>query len=213
MSIRRAVQDTVVNGNIFTSPYWTNNPIPGMVFMFHGWAYGALNHYTIPMMQRPTAEMMLGLVSTVGLSMMADPLLRVVNGKEPYSDDDSWFDRVYKGMDYSGIMGPFASYLQDVNTTTGGVFAPGLQTERTKYVNQWPGPIAGYFGDVIKSGQHIYKGDRTQGDARREASLIPLSSNLAIRYLLGKYIGSTDLPEKRGQAEPSPWYTAFYGDK
>ena len=214
MSIRRAVQDTVVNGNIFTSPYWTNNPIPGMMFMFHGWAYGALTHYTVPMLQRPTTDMMLGIVSTVGLSMMAEPLLRVLNGKDAYDDDTSWFDETYKAIDYSGILGPFAQYLQDANIATGGVVAPKFQTERTKHVAQigGAGPIVGYMGDIIRTAQHAYKGDVTQGDARRAASLAPLSSNLVARYYIGQYIRNSGLPEKRSQAEPSPWYDAFYGD-
>src|SRR6185503_9872201 len=41
MSIRRGVQDTIVQRGMFTSPFWTNNPVLGMIFMFHGWGFAA----------------------------------------------------------------------------------------------------------------------------------------------------------------------------
>jgi hypothetical protein len=206
MSIRRATHDTVVNGNVFTSPYWAQNPLPGMIFMFHGWAYGALTHYTIPMMQRPTADMMIGVGLSVGLSMMAEPLLRMLNGKEPYEDDASWFAEAWKAIDYSGIMGPFAQYLQEANNATGGVLTPGLQTERMKNLSRWPGPIGGYMGDVVSVAQHGIKGDSTQGDLSRAARLLPFSSHLGLRYVISQLVKGSGLPEKRRDAEPYAWY-------
>jgi len=202
MSIRRAVQDTVVNGNIFTSPYWANNPFASMIFMFHGWAYGALNHYAIPLMQRPDAENILGLVSTVGLALFSEPLLRILNGKEAYSDDAKWFDEAYKAVDYSGILGPYATYLQDTNNALGNPFA-GIQTERYKNrhgLGVFAGPVAGYVGDILNIAGHGLKGDVTQGDAARFERLLPVvGSHLATRNLLNKFNESLGLPEKRNK--------------
>ncbi len=213
-SIRRAVQDTVVNGNIFTSPYWTNNPFGSMLFMFHGWAYGALNHYAIPFMQRPTADATIGLGIMTGLSLFSEPLLRILNGKEAYEDDTSWFDESYKALDYSGILGPYASYLQDINNLFGGALVPHLQTERAKNIQGWGklGPIAGYLGDIAGTAQHVFKGDLTQGDAKRAARLAFFSSHLAVRGTINNYIENSGLPESRRSAQPWAWRAEVYGE-
>jgi hypothetical protein len=218
MSIRRAVNDTVVNGNLFTSPYWTQSPFGSTLFMFHGWAYGALNKYTIPLMQRVSADNMLGLTTMVGLSMFADPLLRIIHGKEMYDDDATWYSEAYKGLDYSGLLGPYASWLQDINNVTGGAIMPHLQTERAKQrpsgLGAAAGPVAGYFGDAISVMSHAAIGDFTQGDAGKLFRLTPGSSAiLGPQRLIYKFIEDSGLPQTRAQAEPYDWRKTLYGQQ
>jgi hypothetical protein len=217
MSIRRAVNDTVVNSNVFTSPYWTQTPFGGALFMFHGWAYGALNKYTIPLMQRQTAENMLGLGVLVGLSMFAEPMLRIVHGKEMYADDATWYGEAYKGLDYSGILGPYAGWLQDFNNMTGGAIMPHLQTERVKQreggLRALGGPLVGYMDDAISTLSHLAIGDFTQGDAGKAYRLAPLSSAIAgPQHFIYKLIENSGLPQTRAQAEPYSWRQKLYGE-
>ena len=216
MSMRRMVHDTVVNKNAFTSPYWTNNPFLSMVFLFHGWAYGALTHYSVPLMQRPDAENMLGLISVIGLSLLSEPLKRISNGLEPYEDDTSWFDESYKAIDYSGILGPYASYLQDINNIFGGSLIPHLQSE--KYANrygagQFLGPVAGYLGDIVNTAKHGYKGDFTTQDLKRTERLLPFSSHIAVRGMINKYMDSLDLPKVDKVHTPGIWRENIYGQE
>jgi len=217
MSMRRMVHDTVVNRNAFSSPYWSNNPLLSMVFMFHGWAYGALNHYAVPLMQRPDAENMLGLVTIVGMSLLAEPFLRLANGKPAYDDDTKWFDEAYKALDYSGMLGPYASMLQDVNNVFGGSLVPGLQTERAKNrgagFSGLGGPVIGYANDVASSITHNLRGDMTQNDAKREFRLSPFASLIPLRYAVNDYIDNSDLPKTRGQAHAWNWRQETLGEK
>lgn len=214
MSIRRAVQDTVINSNIFTSPYWAQNPFPSMIFMFHGWAYGALTHYTVPMMQRPTAENMLGMGIMVGLSLLSEPLLRLANGKEAIDSDEQWFEAAYKALDYSGIMGPYGSYFQDLNLAMGGALAPGLIPERMKTRSKAgsAGPVLGYIGDFLNVAGHVTKGDLTQTDLKRFYRLWPFSSHLAVRGPANTWIENSGVPVKRGDANNWDWYRAVHGE-
>jgi hypothetical protein len=211
MAMRRMVKDTVVNADRFASPYWTQDPFLSMIFMFHGWAYGALTHYAIPMMQRPDAEHMLGMLMTVGLSMAADPLKRIANGKEPYDNDSTWYEEVYKGISYSGLLGPYADWFDDINVGTGSHILPGLVREKTKFrspgIAGSGGPVIGWINDLGKSAGHLLANDWTVNDAKRAYRLAPLSSFLPLRNISNKWIESMGLPEKRNAtgSDPNLW--------
>lgn len=216
LSIRRAVHDTVVNRNAFTSPYWANNPFMSMIFMFHGWAYGAFNHYAVPMMQRPDAEAILGTVSVVGLSMLAEPMLRLANGKTAYDDDTTWFDEAFKSVEYSGMLGPYPQYLMDLNNAFGGALVPHLQPENQKMHGQGivgsGGPVAGYLNDLASTLGHGLKGDYTENDVKRGGRLLPFASHLLIRDHSRKYIESFNLPQTRKGANSWAWREQLLGE-
>lgn len=215
LSMRRAVKDTVLNANVFSSPYWAQNPIPGMIFMFHGWAYNALNHYTIPLMQRPDAEALLGVVGVVGMSLMSEPLLRIANGKEAFDDDETWFQEAFKAIDYSGLIGPYANQFQVLNAGLGNPI-PGFQTERAKNFGSGlvgsGGPVAGYINDLAHSVGHLLKKDFTENDANRFERLAPFSSAIPIRKAAKQFISSFNLPQTRKGAESESWLNIISGD-
>ena len=215
LSMRRAVKDTVLNANVFASPYWANNPIPGMIFMFHGWAYNALNHYTIPLLQRLDAEAMLGIVGIIGMSLMSEPLLRLANGKEAFDDDETWFEAAFKAIDYSGLVGPYLNQFQALNAGLGNPL-PGFQTERAKNFGTGivgsGGPVAGYLNDLAHSTGHLLKKDWTENDVNRFERLLPFSSAIPIRNAAKNYIGSFNLPQTRKGAESESWYKTIVGE-
>ena len=184
--------------------------------MFHGWAYGALTHYAIPLMQRPDAENMLGMLMVVGLSMAAEPLKRIANGKEAYDNDSTWFEETYKALDYSGLFGPYADWLQGFNSATGGSILPGLISEKYKNRPNNPlgggGPVLGYLSDVATSIGHGIKGDWTENDVKRFERLAPLSSLLPIRAVANKWIESMNLPHSRKSANTWAYRQFLYGE-
>ena len=200
MGMRRMVRDTVVNADKFSSPYWAQDPFLSMLFMFHGWAYGALTHYAIPLMQRPDAEHMLGLLMTVGLSMAAEPLKRIANGKEPYDNDANWYEEVYKGISYSGILGPYADWFDDLNVGTGSHIFPGIVREKTKFrspgIAGSGGPVIGWINDFGHSVGHLVSNDWTENDVKRGARLVPMSSFLPLRKLTNQWIESMGYPQQ-----------------
>jgi hypothetical protein len=217
LSMRRMVHDTIVNKNIFSSPYWANNPFMSMIFLFHGWAYSAFNHYAVPMLQRPDAEHILGVVGLVGLSLLTEPMLRLANGKEAYEDDTSWFDEAYKAVDYAGVLGPYPQYLQDINNAFGGALIPHLQSEKYKNRPQnivgGGGPVAGYLSDAVGTAGHLWKGNFTENDAKKAERLLPFSSHIAVRGLINKYIESLQLPTSRKSANSWMWWDKIYSSQ
>jgi len=201
MTIRRGVQDTIVQRGLFTSPFWTNNPLLGMIFMFHGWGFSAFNKFTVPMMQRPDAAKLQGIIFMLGLGAMIDPLRKLANGKKADIDnDDTWFGKAFETVSNSGILGHTPDILQTFNKFLGGELLPKT-TEKYQGWNKWSvlGPAAGMAEDIATIIQHSIGTDKkfTTNDAKKAIRLVPLTGALGLRGLLNQWAESLDLPEKQ----------------
>ena len=203
-SVRRGVQDSIINSSKYASPYWAQSPLLSMVFMFHGWAYNAFNRYAVPLMQRPDAQHMIGLTSIVGLSMMAEPLLNMSNGKPAYEDDKTLLDSAMRALDYSGFLGPTWDLLANINKATGQSLFQDTAQKRANYkgVGAMMGPVIGMGWDMAQLTGHIRKGDLTQGDAKQIAHMIPLLNHILNRNAVNDFVKLSGLPERRADAEP-----------
>ncbi len=201
MTIRRGVQDTIIQRGLFTSPFWTNNPILGMIFMFHGWGFSAFNRFTVPMMQRPDAQKLQGIIFMLGLGAMIDPLRKFANGKKADTDnDDTWFGKAFETVSNSGILGHTPDILQTFNKFLGGELLPKT-TEKYQGWNKWSvlGPAAGMAEDLATIVQHSMSNDKkfTTSDAKKAIRLVPLTGALGLRGLLNHWAESLDLPERQ----------------
>jgi hypothetical protein len=206
MTIRRGVQDTIVQRGLFTSPFWTNNPILGMIFMFHGWGFSAFNKFTVPMMQRPDAYKLQGIIFMLGLGAMIDPLRKLANGKKADTDnDDTWFGKAFESVSNSGILGHTPDILQTFNKFLGGQLLPKM-TEKYQGWNKWGvlGPAAGMAEDMSTILQHTFGKDKngepqkfTVNDAKKAIRLVPLTGALGLRGLLNTWAESLDLPDRQ----------------
>jgi hypothetical protein len=199
MTIRRGVQDTIIQRGLFTSPFWTNNPILGMIFMFHGWGFAAFNRFTVPMMQRPDAYKLQGIIMMLGLGAMIDPLRKLANGKKAdTSNDDTWFGKAFESVSNSGILGHAPDILQTMNKFLGGQLLPKT-TEKFQGWNKFSvlGPAAGIADDIATILQHSMGTDKkfTTSDAKKAIRLVPLTGSIATRGLLNQWAESLGLPE------------------
>ena len=203
-SVRRGVQDSIINSSKYASPYWAQSPLLSLVFMFHGWAYNAFNRYAVPLMQRPDAQHMIGLTSIVGLSMMAEPLLNMSNGKPAYEDDKTLLDSAMRALDYSGFLGPTWDLLANINKATGQSLFQDTAQKRANYkgVGAMMGPVIGMGWDMAQLTGHSIKGDLTQGDAKQIAHMIPLLNHILNRNAVNDFVKLSGLPERRADAEP-----------
>lgn len=201
MTIRRGVQDTIIQRGLFTSPFWTNNPILGMIFMFHGWGFSAFNKFTVPMMQRPDAYKLQGIIMMLGLGAMIDPFRKLANGKKADVDnDETWFGKSFETVSNSGILGHTPDILQTFNKFLGGELLPKT-TEKYQGWNKWGvlGPAAGMAEDMATILQHCMGKDKkfTVNDAKKAIRLVPLTGTLGLRGLLNHWAESIGLPERQ----------------
>jgi hypothetical protein len=203
MTIRRGVQDTIIQRGLFTSPFWTNNPLLSMIFMFHGWGFAAFNRYTVPMMQRPDAAKLQGIIMMLGLGAMVDPLRKWANGKKADTEnDDTWFGKAFETVSNSGILGHAPDLLQTANKLLSGQLLPKT-TEKYQGWNKWStlGPAAGMMDDSMTILSHVMGKDKhfTQSDAKKLIRLVPLTGTLGLRGLLNQWAESLNLPESPTQ--------------
>lgn len=208
-SIHRAVYNTVVQRSMFTSPLWTNDPIMGMLFTFHGWAYSAFARYTIPIMQRPDAEAAMGVAMMFGLGLLEEPLRQWANGKEVKLDDGHLF---LKAVDNSGVLSAWSDMFNTVNLLMNQQLVPGLSSERRREITRW-GALAGPVGGELEAGLNVltamWTGKITQQTVKQAARLIPGAGHLGLRRYLNDFASSTGLPERSKDAEPWPWWQSL----
>jgi hypothetical protein len=208
-SIYRAVYDTVVQGGMFSSPLWTNNPILGLLATFHGWSYGAFTRYTIPIMQRPDAEKTLGIAVMFGLGLLEEPLRQYANGKEVSLDDDHLFA---KGLDNSGVLGAWGDMFSTANMAMKNDLIPGMANERRRemtVLGAFGGPIASQ-GEIVANLLHsVWTGKISQRGVKQWLRLLPLANHLGLRRFLNDFVSSSSLPEKSSGAEDWPWWQSL----
>jgi len=205
-TLRRGVYDTVVQRGLFTSPFWTNNPILSTLFMFHGWAFAAFNRYTVPMMQRMDSQKLIGIVTMMALGAMTDPLRRLASGKKPDLDDDTWFGKTFTVVSNSGVLGHTTDMIQMANKFVDGKLLPQM-TERYKGYNKWSllGPAAGIADDFSSILKAAATGKMTENTAKRAIRLVPMTSSIPLRGLTNKWIESLNLPQSEEEAQGYSW--------
>jgi hypothetical protein len=211
-AIYRETYNTIVQRGMFSSPFWTKDPVLGLFFTFNGWAWGALNRYTIPLMQRQDAQSFIGVGVMFGLGMLANPLRELANGKEVNLEDEHLFKNAL--LD-SGFLGPTSNVLNWANIVMNHNLIPGLQNEKTRQLSKMGalmGPVGGVADDAFNILEHFWVGDYTQADVKKLARLIPFTSHLAFRKLINGTIDRSNIPEQRTDAEPRALWQALKGE-
>jgi hypothetical protein len=206
MSVRRGVEETVVKRTAFTSPLWTNDPILGTLFMFHGWSYGATARYLIPMLQRPDAQHLTGILMMSMVSVWQDPLRRLANGKPAFEDEDTLANVALRSLMNNGVLGVVPEAFEGLNLALNNQLLPKLQGER--YKERGPsgkivlgGAALGYVNDTLELIRMVISGQINENDMKRSARLLPFVGSLYTRGLLNKWIESLNLPKTRAEAK------------
>jgi len=151
-AIFRGVYDTVLNANVLDTPIWmdSNGPIAIMgpiIKGFHGWAFGSLNRYLIPSMQKPDAQKLMGVLGMLAAGAMVSPTRRMSRGEDPYPKDMTMEHWAYEVMSDSGYMSYFTSILNDANLISGGTLLRDLKNDKYRDRSR-AGLLGPAFGDV-----------------------------------------------------------------
>jgi hypothetical protein len=173
--------------------------------MFHGWAYGATARYLIPMLQRPDAQYLTGVMMMTMLAVWQEPLRRLANGKPAFEDEDELSDIALRGLMNNGVLGVLPEAIEGLNLALNNQLLPKLQGERYKNRGQGAdivlgGATLGYVNDARRLISMAISGQINQNDLKRSARLLPFVGSLYTRRLLNKWIESLNLPETRAEA-------------
>ena len=203
MSVRRGVSDVVVKRQLFSGPLLLNNPIMGTLFMFNGWAFAATGRYLIPTMQSADSKALLGFLAMSAVSVWQEPLRRIVNGKDAFTDEDDLQKITLQGVMQNGFFGILPSAVEGLNLAFHNELIPKLQGERYKDRNlRIGGAGIDYVNDVFNLLGMAYSGKINQNDVKRSARLLPFIGNFYIRGLINQMIDGLEIPETRAEAEP-----------
>ncbi len=206
-AIRNGVRQSILKKGIGDAPFWTNDPVWGMVTHLKGWLFAAFNRYTVPTMQRIDSEKALGMGLMLLMGAMVDPLRKWSRGEEYDFSDPKKF--AWDTLSNSGVMGIMTDFLQDANVLTHGEFLGNMQNDKYRdrtFLGVLGGPLGGTADDILNVFTSFASGKINQQDMNRFVRLIPFTQAWYLRYLSNKLVEQFDLPENRNQA------TGWFGD-
>ena len=199
-SIQRSVRDTVIRGGMFDSPFALDNPYIGTMFMFKRWVMGSMTRYTIPLMQKPDSEKLVGAMLMFAAGTMVTPLRRIARGQDPIQDEDNM---VLNGLIDGGALTLPMDFIETANVLMGGSLMKDIKNDRYRQ-RSVAGLVAGPMGSIGDDIGHVImmvaKGQANQQDLNRFARLIPLLQSWQLRGFSNKMVESTGLPETAAQA-------------
>lgn len=197
----RHAKDTIIRREMLDAPFFMDDPWASVVFMFKGWGMAAMNRYTVPLMQQPDAQHIIGAVFMLGAGSMITPLRRISRGEDPFQDDDSM---AMNAIIDSNLIFPATDMIQTINLITDDRFMKSVTNDRyhnRSIAGAIAGPTVGAVDDIGKLigmlGTHNYNST----DIKRGANLVPGLNLWYTKGLVGLGIDKLGLPKNFSQAQ------------
>lgn len=204
-SLMRATRDTVLRKGTFEGPFMSNDPVLGMLLLFKGYAFSAFNRFTVPIMQSPDLQKMVGVFSMLALGAMVDPLKKLAKGQEVNFDDEAWFTNALTDGNPLGVL---MDGFQDVNNIMHGQLLQGVHNERWRnrsILGVLGGPIPGLMQDAVDVLTQYWTGQINERDTKKALRMIPFSQMWYFRGISNQFLDSLNLPKSPDSAEPYFW--------
>lgn len=203
-TIFKATRDTVIKRGMMDAPFFTDDPLMGTVVFLKGWASAAVTRYVVPLMQRPDAEHLTGLMVMMAAGSLVSPLRRISRGDEPFDEESNMF---WDTLVDSGITSPMMDIIQNANIMANGRILDGFVNDRYRErsaLGASMGPIFGLTQDVFKVIGMMLDGQLNENDLKRAGRLIPSMQPWYVKGVQNKMIEGLGLPKNA----PSPQFNA-----
>lgn len=201
-TIYRGVQDTIIKKGMMDAPFFFDDPVWGTLVFFHGWSTAALTRYLVPLMQRPDAEHLTGLVWMLAAGAMVAPLRRLSKG-EPMIDEDSNMFR--DALTDSGVLTPIMGLVEDANILTNHTVL-GSSNDRWKnrgFAGTVGGPVVGMGEDITRVLGMVASGRINETDVKKAGALVPGMQPWYLRGLKNHMLEGLGLPKTASEYENS----------
>jgi hypothetical protein len=199
--VMQGTRDTVIRRGMFDAPFALDDPFIATMFMFKGWVTASMTRYTVPLMQRPDSEKMIGAMLMLAAGSMVTPLRRLVKGQDPIQEDDNMF---MNAMIDGGVFSLPMDLIETANVFSGGAIFKDISNDRYRersIAGLIAGPVAGIADDLARVIRMGASGHANQQDMNRLARLIPFLQSWQLRGFSNKMVESMDLPKNARQAE------------
>lgn len=201
-AVFRGVQNTIIQRGMFDSPFWADN-LMGMLFhTFTGWGFASINRYVVPMLQRPDAEQLLGVMLSLGFGSMVSPLRRMARGEDYYPDNMTDGQKFYEVIADSNVSSALAGVLSWANYLSNDNLIGDLKNDKIRNRVGY-GANSVVFGTANK-GYNILaslaSGEANEKDARTAAYMLPVAGAMYGRKVSDILLEFLGLPPNRRAA-------------
>jgi len=172
-AINMSVNGTIIKRQVGNEPLALNNPVLSLFTQFMGWGFSSFNRFTIPMLQRADANMVIGAIGMGMMAVLEEISRKWARGEEVDMDSDEMLIAAFSNsapfvMPYKAAM--FANGLMDSDTLN------KLKNDKTKNIMQLGmvgGPGLGFLKDFASSTEMFASGKWNQEGFKQAAKMIP----------------------------------------
>lgn len=200
----RATHDTIVSANTLDTPFWmdSNGPmgIMGPIFKgFNGYAFGSLNRYVIPMMQKTDATQLIGVLGMLAAGALVSPSRRMARGEDPYPPnmtDDQW---MYEVVNDSAYFTYFMTVMNDANVLSGNTLMPNLRNDKYRDRSRagLAGPAIGTANSMADFFTALASGEMNEYDALKFTRSMPFANATWTNWMSKSLVQQMGLPKTR----------------
>lgn len=201
-AVFKGIKNTIIQRGMFDSPFWADNLL-GMIFhTFTGWGYASINRYLLPILQRPDAEKLLGVLVALGFGSLVSPMRRMIRGEQAVPDDMTDGQRFYETVSDSAVASALTNVLSYANFLTGDKLIGNLKND--KFRNRVGiGASSAVFGtanrmyNILNS---FASGQMNQKDLMDASRMLPFFGTLYGYQMSKMMIDNLGLPATRAAA-------------
>ena len=162
------IDSTIVTVGAGDLPLWMQTEAGKVVGQFKSFVFAATQQVLVSSLQQKDMAVLNGLISAVGLGMMAYYFRSIISGKELSGDPEVWFA---EGLDRSGYLGILADYSHIADKVGLGASSLLGTGELSRYQSRnigasLLGPSVGLLGDATISIGALKSGEISEADAK-----------------------------------------------
>lgn len=201
ISVNQEVDSVVLKPNMLDIPFALRNPYVSVMTQFMSYAFAATNSFTIPLLQRPDAQKIYGVLGMMLMGSMVGPMRQIVRGEEPTLDVDKL---ITEGIFNSGVLGFHGDILTKGNSVLDIRLLRPYQIDRFKTKSPGElafGPLGGTLSNWSKMFTMFANNEINEADLMRGSKIIPLDGAFWLQDIQKNIIESLGLPKNRAEAK------------
>jgi hypothetical protein len=172
-AINMAVNGTIIKRQVGNEPFVFSNPIISMVTQFMGWGFSSFNRYTLPMLQKADANMVIGTMGLGMMSVLEEASRKWARGEEVDLDSDEMLIAAFSNS--APFVMPYKAAML-ANTFIESDTLNKLKNDKHKNIFQLGlvgGPAFGFVKDFATAVHMFGSGKFNQDGFKKATKMIP----------------------------------------
>jgi hypothetical protein len=204
-SIMQEVDTVVLRANIADVPFCFRDPILSSMTMFMGYSFASTNHRLLNLLQRPTANAIMGEAIAMSIGAYIDPLREYLDGKEP----DLSIEALMASAVTNGAPGGyFVDSFNRMNSVLDIPYLNKLRNDRfkgkgaLKLLGGAPGTALEGLIRLMNTGINVASGgEASESDYKHAMKMIPWTRAWELRGATNAWIEAQNFPRQSKKAD------------